>query len=108
MAKKQTVKPRLRGGLSKEAREEVKERKKNVVYVGRTPHKLKPGWTLAHNHVRHTIDMGHGRNGFRGWWFTQYVPKDFKACGCGWSGLPHVSANPKYKSEPEEVIAAFG
>ena len=84
------------------------ERQRNMFYCtgGLTPRKLKPGWTLAHNHIRHTIDMRLGVNGFRAWWF-KVVPKNFKSCSCGWSGLPHVSARPNYKCEPEKVIGAF-
>ena len=68
--------------------------------------KSKPGWVLAHNHVRHTVDMAIDRNGFRAWWFIKSVPDAFKPCRCGWSKLPHVSASPNYKCEPEAVIAA--
>ena len=76
-------------------------------YVGRTPTKPRNGWVLAHNHVRHTVNMGILRNGFRAWWFTKSVPDDFKPCHCGWSKLPHVSVHNDYKCEPEEVIAGL-
>ena len=83
-------------------------RKHNMHYVIATPRKQKPGWTLAHNHIRHTLTMKCGRNGFRAWWFTKVVPDGFfKSCGCGWSGLPHVSTTPEYKCEAEKVIASF-
>jgi len=83
------------------------ERKPNMRYVSATPRELKSGWTLAHNHIRHSVNMPLGLNGFRAWWFTNGVPNNFKPCGCGWSGLPHVSASPQYICEPEEVIASF-
>jgi hypothetical protein len=78
----------------------------NMHYVSATPRELKAGWTLAHNHIRHTVNMEIGRNGFRAWWFRS-VPKGFEPCSCGWSGLPHVAVHPKYKCEPEKVIASF-
>jgi len=42
--------------------------------------------------------------GFRAW-FAAAPPRDFKKCGCGWSGLPHYSADPEYKSETAYVEA---
>jgi hypothetical protein len=55
------------------------------------PRSIAAGRVLAHNHVQHTIDMGHGVNGFRCWtWPQDKVPLNFKRCKCGWSGLPHV------------------
>ncbi len=83
------------------------QREHGMRYVTKMPRRQKPGWTLAHNHVRHTANMLPGRNGFRAWWFTKSVSKGFKPCGCGWSGLPHVSAYPDYKSERESVIARY-
>jgi hypothetical protein len=47
---------------------------------------------LAHNHIAHTTGMGSGINGFRCWtWPKGKVPRGFKHCNCGWSGLPHVA-----------------
>jgi hypothetical protein len=88
-------------------RRSKEELKQGMYYIFATPRKLKPGWTLAHNHMRHTIHMACGRNGFRAWWYTNGVPQYFKPCGCGWSGLPHVSTTPEYKCEAEKVIASF-
>lgn len=54
------------------------------------PRKISTGRVLAHNRVRHTVDMPNGRNGFRCWtWPQGKVPRNFKLCKCGWSGLPH-------------------
>jgi hypothetical protein len=51
---------------------------------------------LMHNHVRHSVDMPCGVNGFRAW--TDDMPQPgFKPCRCGWSGLPHYSRIPDYK-----------
>ena len=97
--------------LMKEAKEALMKATKDgphpIHYVSRRPTKSKPGWVLAHNHVRHTVDMAIDRNGFRAWWFYKSVPDAFKPCRCGWGTLPHVSASPNYKCEPERVIAAF-
>jgi hypothetical protein len=61
---------------------------------GGIPRTIPAGRVLAHNHVRHTKDMGHGINGFRCWtWPQDKVPRNFKRCGCGWSGLPHYAAD---------------
>jgi hypothetical protein len=58
------------------------------------PRSISPGRVLMHNHVRHTIDMPSGLNGFRAW-TSNAVPNDeFKPCHCGWSGLPHFSRVP--------------
>ncbi len=52
------------------------------------PRKISQGRVLAHNRVRHTVDMPNGRNGFRCWtWPQGNVPRNFKRCKCGWSGL---------------------
>jgi hypothetical protein len=42
----------------------MEERQGDMRYVSAVPRMLKPGWTLAHNHVRHTAEMDIGRNGF--------------------------------------------
>jgi hypothetical protein len=56
----------------------------------RVPRSIPAGRILAHNHVQHTVDMGYGVNGFRCWtWPKDKVPRNFKRCKCGWSGLPH-------------------
>jgi hypothetical protein len=54
------------------------------------PRKIPAGRVLAHNRVRHTVDMPNGRNVFRCWtWPQGKVPGNFKRCKCGWSSLPH-------------------
>lgn len=54
------------------------------------PRKISQGRVLAHNRVRHTVDMPNGRNGFRCWMWPQgKVSRNFKRCKCGWSGLQH-------------------
>jgi hypothetical protein len=54
------------------------------------PRSIPAGRVLAHNHVQHTVDMPHSENGFRCWtWPKDKVPRNFKRCKCGWSGLPH-------------------
>jgi hypothetical protein len=59
----------------------------------KVPRKVPAGRVLAHNHIKHTTIMGHGVNGFRCWsWPKGQVPRDFKECRCGWSGLPHVAS----------------
>jgi hypothetical protein len=58
------------------------------------PKAAKPGYFLHHNHVRHSLDMAHGVNGFRAWWVPDRKFAGFKKCKCGWSGLPHYSLVP--------------
>jgi hypothetical protein len=64
---------------------------KNMRYCGSgVPTKVPKGRVLAHNHILHTVDMPNGENGFRCWtWPKDKVPRTFKRCKCGWSGLPH-------------------
>jgi hypothetical protein len=69
----------------------MEERQRDMIYVTTVPRMLKSWWTLAHNYVRHTVEMDIGRNGFRAWWFKT-VPDNFKSCACGWSGLPAALA----------------
>jgi len=57
------------------------------------PAAIPPGYVLAHNHVRRAVDMPHARNGFRCWiWRKDDLPRGWKRCECGWSGLPHYRA----------------
>jgi hypothetical protein len=63
------------------------------------PRTAKRGWVLHHNHIRHDTDTPSGVNGFRGWW-EQKPMDDWEPCKCGWSGLPHYSADPDYQCEP--------
>lgn len=61
---------------------------------GTVPKSIGKGRVLAHNHVRHTIDMPCGVNGFRAWtWARAQKLRHFVRCGCGWSGLPHYRAD---------------
>lgn len=64
-----------------------------IRYCGRgTPRKVPAGRVLAHNWVRHTVDMPHGINGFRCWtWAKGTQPRHFLRCNCGWAGLPHYA-----------------
>ena len=70
---------------------------KHYIIYG-VPREIPPGMVLVHNQVRHTLKTRTGVRGFRAW-FTTAPPRGFKKCGCGWSGLPHYSAHPEYKSE---------
>lgn len=59
-------------------------------YLTKPPRRIAPGRVLVHNHIAHTIDMESGENGFRCWtWPKGELPRHFKRCKCGWSGLPH-------------------
>jgi hypothetical protein len=58
------------------------------------PRSISSGRVLMHNHVRHTIDMPSGLNGFRAWTDNALPSDEFKPCHCGWSGLPHYSRRP--------------
>jgi hypothetical protein len=75
------------------------------------PRTVPAGRVLAHNHVRHTVDMPSGRNGFRAWtWPKDKKPRDFVRCGCGYAGLPHYARREhatRYKCESERTIASF-
>ena len=62
---------------------------------------------LAHNRVRHTVDMLNGRNGFRRWtWPQDKVPRNFKCCKCGWSGLHTIGCASSRRAKMRKVIAA--
>jgi hypothetical protein len=63
-------------------------------YLLSFPKSIPPGRVLLHNHVPHTIDMRPGLNGFRAWTGAAPTSDKFKPCRCGWSGLPHYSAEP--------------
>ena len=67
-------------------------------YLSKIPSRINAGRYLMHNHIRHSVDMSAGVNGFRYWTDTK-VPAGFFLCKCGWSGLTHYSANPNYKCE---------
>ena len=79
---------------------------KHYIIYG-VPREIPLGMVLVHNQVRHTLKTRTGVRGFRAW-FTAAPPRGFKKCGCGWSGLPHYSAHPEYKSEaPPRVGGPF-
>lgn len=72
---------------------------------GTLPERVPSGRVLAHNHVLHTDKTRCGVRGFRCWtWSKADVPPHFTACGCGWSGLPHVS-NAKFQVALREEAA---
>ena len=70
---------------------------------GTVPQSIGKGRALMHNHIRHSLDMPCGENGFRAW-TDDRPPLGFKRCGCGWSGLPHYSATPDYRCEPRSRL----
>jgi hypothetical protein len=76
------------------------------------PRAVAPGRVLAHNHVRHTVDMPQGLNGFRSWtWPKAKKLRTFVRCACGYAGLPHVAIRDharSYKCESWETIRSFG
>jgi hypothetical protein len=70
-----------------------------IRYLEKIPKKLGAGRVLMHNHIRHTVNMPSGVNGFRFWTDTE-APAGFHLCKCGWSGLPHYSSMRRnYKCE---------
>ena len=73
---------------------------------GTVPQSIGKGRALMHNHIRHSLDMPSGENGFRAW-TDDRPPLGFKRCGCGWSGLPHYSATPDYRCEPRSRLPAM-
>jgi hypothetical protein len=73
---------------------------------GTVPQSIGKGRALMHNHIRHSLDMPSGENGFRAW-TDDRPPLGFKWCGCGWSGLPHYSATPDYRCEPRSRLPAM-
>jgi hypothetical protein len=55
------------------------------------------GRVLCHNHIRHTVDMPCGENGFRAW--TDLTPPpNFVKCPCGYAGLPHYARRDHVKA----------
>jgi hypothetical protein len=73
-------------------------------YLGGVPKRVAEGRVLHHNHVRHTVDMPPGLNGFRAWTAARPL-SGFKRCGCGWSGLPHYSRMSRgYKCESANAL----
>jgi hypothetical protein len=83
----------LRAGQQQECMAMTKPKSDGCRYFNKpfgVPRTIAAGRVLAHNHVQHTTYMGHGINGFRCWtWPKGKVPRNFKRCKCGWSGLPH-------------------
>jgi hypothetical protein len=76
---------------------------------GEIPRTVPEGRVLAHNDVRHTVDMPNGRNGFRVWtWSKEKKPPNFVGCECGYAGLPHYALSDHaqtYRCESESDIA---
>ena len=53
------------------------------LYGGRKPKSFRP----AHNHIIHTPDFTHGKNGFRRFWIPPlWVGRGWSRCPCGWMG----------------------
>jgi hypothetical protein len=78
-------------GLSYTSKPKGELKIRRYVNGGAVPKSVGVGRKLMHNHIRHTVDMPCGVNGFRGWTDTK-VPAGFVRCSCGWSGLPHYAA----------------
>lgn len=60
--------------------------------IGTVPRTVPDGCFIWHNHVMHTVGMGHGLNGFR----YRYAQRPINyrlmmRCHCGVIGLPHYS-----------------
>jgi len=72
--------------------ERLEDQTRLMQYIrgGSVPQATRSGWTLCHNHVRHTANTRCGVNGFRAWW-VKVPPEHFVPCPCGWSGLPHFA-----------------
>jgi hypothetical protein len=58
-------------------------------YGFRAPDKLPKGRVLVHNHIKHTVDMPDGLNGFRCWTQAMDAKEELIGCGCGWRGVEH-------------------
>lgn len=59
---------------------------------GGMPKAMRKGFKyLCHNHITRDVDTRPDVRGFRAWWATK-PPEGFVPCKCGWSGLPHYSA----------------
>ena len=67
-------------------------------YLNKFPTSIPPGHVMMHNHVRRTIDMPLGLNGFRAWTDTAIPNNNFKPCECGWSGPTPGNAGPNSTS----------
>jgi hypothetical protein len=74
--------------------------KSRYVNADTVPKSVGAGRVLMHNHIRHSVDMPCGWNGFRAWTDIK-PPPGFKRCRCGWSGLPHYSSYPNCKCDPQ-------
>jgi hypothetical protein len=53
------------------------------------PDKLPKGHVLVHNHIKHTVDMPDGLNGFRCWTQDMDNKEELIRCGCGWRSVEH-------------------
>jgi hypothetical protein len=54
----------------------------DLIYGGKRP----KSYRLAHNHIIHTPEFGHGQNGFRRFWIPPQLISEgkWKECPCGW------------------------
>jgi hypothetical protein len=60
------------------------------LHCGGIPRSVPKGTFLWHNHVQHSVGMGHGFNGFR--YIRGELPVDYREfmrCRCGVVDLPH-------------------
>ena len=72
------------------------------------PRKVPEGRVLAHNLVMHTIDMPHGRNGFRCWtWPKDKVPRDLRCAVAGLGGNLKCGNTPRLCHESLERAPCF-
>ena len=74
------------------------------------PRKVPKGRVLAHNDI-HAVKMPGDANGFRWWsWPEDKVPANFKTCGRGYTGLPHVAKDhaANYKCEKQASTSTKG
>jgi hypothetical protein len=83
-------------------------RKRTSRYIPYVPKSIPPGRVLAHNHIRHTVDMPPGVNGFRAWtWPKGKHLRHFLRCNCGW---PHYATRDhakRYKCESWKTIQSY-
>ena len=81
------------------------KQERDMRYGTGIPHDVPAGRVLAHNHIRHTVDMLAGINGFHYWtWPKDKKPRSFIRCNCGWSGLPHYALRPDYRCESTKKL----
>jgi hypothetical protein len=82
---------------------------RRYIRMDAVPKSVGAGRVLCHNHVRHTVDMPCGLNGFRAWTCEAVEkPKGFVKCNCGWSGLPHYAGTSERRSRSYAEMVAAG